>query len=77
MEVFIIAPSRNCDIEGCTNGYKKTVSREKAGTSIKDAGLSLSIKDKITRVHLCPDHYRIIKKKLKKDRKLESLRWGK
>lgn len=71
-----ISKKKNCDVEGCPNEYKKTVSREKAGIAIKEANLSLSIKDKVTRVHLCSDHYRGIKKKLKKDRKIESLRWS-
>ncbi|MHA1214603.1 MAG: hypothetical protein ACTSPG_04865 [Candidatus Hodarchaeales archaeon] len=76
MEVSRIGTNKNCDVEGCTKESKKTVSREKAGFALKEAGLSLSVKDKVTRIHLCSDHYRKIKKKLKKDRKLESLRWG-
>lgn len=65
-----------CDVEGCTKESKKTVSREKAGTAIKEAGLTLSLRDKKTKAHLCADHYRKIKKKLKKDREIERLRWG-
>ena len=67
---------KQCDVEGCVKESKKTVSREKAGSAIKQANLNLSIRDKVTRVHLCVDHYRTIKKKLKKDREIERLRWG-
>jgi hypothetical protein len=71
-----IPAKKFCDVEGCSKESKKTVSREKAGAAIKDAGLNLSIKDKVTRAHLCADHYRRIKKKLKKDREIERLRWS-
>jgi hypothetical protein len=67
---------KTCDVEGCTNDSKKTVSREKAGSAIKEAGFQLNLRDKKTKVHLCIDHYRKIKKKLKKDREIERLRWG-
>jgi len=70
-------PSKKiCDVEGCSSDSKKTVSREKAGTAIKQAGLTLTIRDKKTKAHLCADHYRKIKKKLKKEREIERLRWG-
>lgn len=67
---------KTCDVEGCTNESKKTVSKQKAGNAIKEAGLQLSLRDKVTKAHLCKDHYRKIKKKLKKDREIERLRWG-
>ncbi|MHA1206854.1 MAG: hypothetical protein ACTSR4_06290 [Candidatus Hodarchaeales archaeon] len=67
---------KTCDVEGCSKDSKKTVSREKAGMAIKEAGLNLAIKDKVTRAHLCADHYRKIKKRLKKDREIDRLRWG-
>ena len=44
--------------------------------AIKEAGLNLTIKDKVTKAHLCADHYRKIKKKLKKDREIDRLRWS-
>ena len=67
---------KQCDVEGCTKDSKKTVSREKAGAAIKEASLNLSVRDKVRKVHMCADHYRVIKKKLKKDREIERLRWG-
>ena len=67
---------KTCDVVNCSNDSKKTVSREKAGAAMKEAGLSLSVRDKVTKVHLCADHYRKIKKKLKKDREIERLRWS-
>ncbi|MHA2054858.1 MAG: hypothetical protein ACW99F_14825 [Candidatus Hodarchaeales archaeon] len=71
-----MANKKKCDVEGCPNESKKTVSKEKAGNAIKEAGLTLSLRDKVTKAHLCRDHYRKIKKKLKKDREIERLRWG-
>ncbi len=70
------AKRKPCDIENCPNVTKKTVSREKAGAAIKQAGLTLNIRDKVTKIHLCSDHYKRIKKTLKKDREIERLRWG-
>lgn len=67
---------KKCNIENCTNLSKKTVSREKAGSAMKQAGLNLDVRDKVTKIHLCADHYRKIKKQLKKDREIERLRWG-
>ncbi len=64
------------DVEGCSKDSKRTVSREKAGMAIKEAGLNLGIKDKVTKAHLCADHYRKIKKRLKKDREIDRIRWG-
>lgn len=75
-DVREIPGKKNCDVEGCSNESKKTVSREKAGAAIKEAGLNLSVKNKVTKAHLCSDHYRKIKKKLKKDREIDRLRWG-
>ncbi len=75
-DVREIPGKKNCDVEGCSNESKKTVSKEKAGAAIKEAGLNLSVKDKVTKAHLCSDHYRKIKKKLKKDREIDRLRWG-
>ncbi len=71
-----IPVKKSCDVEGCSKESKKTVSREKAGAAIKEAGLNLSVRDKVTKAHLCADHYRKIKKKLKKDREIDRLRWG-
>ncbi|MFX1286173.1 MAG: hypothetical protein ACFFB5_21195 [Promethearchaeota archaeon] len=70
------AKKKFCDVEGCSNLTKKTVSRELAGDALKQANLTLDIRDKVNKVHLCADHYRKIKKQLKKDRKIERLRWG-
>ena len=67
---------KTCDVEGCEKESKKTVSRQKAGMALKEAGLNLGIKDKVTKIHLCADHYRKIKKSLKKDREIDRLRWG-
>ena len=75
-DVREIPGKKNCDVEGCLNESKKTVSKEKAGAAIKEAGLNLSVKNKVTKAHLCSDHYRKIKKKLKKDREIDRLRWG-
>jgi hypothetical protein len=65
-----------CDVEGCSGLTKRTVSREKSGAALKQVGLTLGVRDKVTKIHLCADHYRKIKKQLKKDREIERLRWG-
>jgi hypothetical protein len=70
------AEKKLCDVEDCSSLTKKTVSREKSGAAIKQAGLTLDVRDKVTKIHLCADHYRKIKKQLKKDREIERLRWG-
>ncbi|MHA2243434.1 MAG: hypothetical protein ACXADY_00540 [Candidatus Hodarchaeales archaeon] len=70
------AKKKVCDVENCSNLTKKTVSREKAGAAIKQADLILDVRDKVNKVHLCANHYRKIKKQLKKDREIERLRWG-
>ena len=70
------AKKKKCDVENCSNLTKKTVSREKAGAAIKQADLILDVRDKVNKVHLCANHYRKIKKQLKKDREIERLRWG-
>ncbi len=70
------AKKKACDVENCSNLTKKTVSREKAGAAIKQADLILDVRNKVTKVHLCANHYRKIKKQLKKDREIERLRWG-
>ena len=66
---------KNCDVENCSQESKKTVSREKAGSAIKQAGLTFNVREKVTKVHLCAQHYRKIKKQLKKGREIERLRW--
>ncbi len=71
----VMPPKKNCDVENCSKESKRTVSREKAGAALQQAGLSLTLRDKKTKARLCADHYRKIKKQLKKDRKLERLRW--
>ena len=71
-----MSSKKTCNIENCEKESKKTVSREKAGAALKDAGLSLALRDKVQKIHLCSDHYRKIKKKLKKDREIDRLRWG-
>ncbi|MFX1514834.1 MAG: hypothetical protein ACFFC6_00860 [Promethearchaeota archaeon] len=70
------AQKKPCDVEGCSGLTKKTVSREKSAAAIKQAGITLAVRDKVTRIHLCAEHYRKIKKQLKKDREIERLRWG-
>ncbi len=70
------AKKKACDVENCSNLTKKTVSREKAGAAIKQADIILDVRDKVNKVHLCANHYRKIKKQLKKDREIERLRWG-
>ncbi len=60
---------KKCDVVGCDADAVKTVSRKKADKV-------LNIKSgKSTKVHLCKEHYKLFKKKTKKERKLERVGW--
>ena len=67
--------AKTCDVVSCDKESKKTVSEQKAGTAIKEAGLEISLRPKVRKVHLCADHYRKIKKRMKKDREIDRLRY--
>ena len=59
-----------CDVEGCKEPAKKSLSRKK----VKKA-TDLSLGEGHRHVHLCKEHYKIFKKATKKDRELDRLAW--
>ncbi|MDH5771141.1 MAG: hypothetical protein OEZ25_07640 [Candidatus Bathyarchaeota archaeon] len=58
-----------CSVSGCEKQAIRSVSAEKANT----AGLNIG---NIRRAYLCEGHYKELKKKLKKERKIEKWRWS-
>lgn len=61
---------KGCDVLGCSEPYERSISSKKVETA------GLDIADGVgKRAHLCKKHYREFKKKMKKDRELESLGW--
>ncbi len=60
---------RVCSIEGCTNEAARSLSKEKFDSILKL--LSLKVKDdKIPRLYICAEHYKLVKKRDKKENKL-------
>ena len=65
-----MAAKEPCGVEGCKNEAVRSVARDKA----KDA-LGKPVQADFRRVHLCRDHYRVVRKANKTDRELERLGW--
>lgn len=63
-----IASGVNCSVVGCTGTAIRSISVEKA----KSGGLDVPA-DK--RVYLCKPHYKELKKKTRKEKMIEKLRW--
>lgn len=64
-----------CNIDGCENESIRTISKAKANNALSEENLSLNIRSKVTKIKICKDHYRKIKKHIKKADKLNRLRW--
>ncbi len=62
-----------CSCEKCENEAVRSLSLEKAGDALSQAGLNYKA-SRLNRVHLCKEHYKKIKKYLKKAQKEERLR---
>lgn len=60
-----------CTVEGCGNKAVRAVSAQNASKS----GLNISSQSK-GRIYLCEEHYKIVKKALKKEKKIEKWRLG-
>jgi len=60
----------NCDIEGCKEEAERSFSVKR----VEAAGMNASGASGGS-AHLCKQHYREFKKKMKKDRELERLGW--
>ena len=66
-----------CNIRGCSKEPERTLSKEKLTEALKKENLELDVRDKITKIKLCKEHYRKLKKHTKKTDKLERIRsWG-
>lgn len=61
---------KGCDVKGCENEAERAISVKR----IESAGLKLNDVEGGS-AHLCKQHYREFKKKVKKDRDLERLGW--
>ena len=64
-----------CNIDGCENESVRTISKTKAGKALSEENLSLNVRSKVTKIKICKEHYRKIKKHIKKSDKLDRLRW--
>ena len=63
-------PEKHCDVEGCSEPVKKSLSRKKVE---KETDLKFSTAAK--HAHLCKEHYKTFKKATKTERKLDRLAW--
>jgi len=62
-----------CDVLGCNNPSYRSISLQK----IKKLGIeNLQFNTNRRKVRLCKEHYKVVKKYLKKERKFEKWRWG-
>lgn len=64
-----------CNIDGCENESSRTISKAKLSNALLEENLTLNIRPKITKAKLCKEHYRRVKKHIKKADKIERLRW--
>lgn len=64
-----------CNIDNCENESERTLGRDKVTKALLEENLTLDIKPKITKVKLCKEHYRKVKKHIKKADKIERARW--
>ncbi len=64
-----------CNVDICENEAERTLGKDKVNKALLEENLKLDIKPKVTKVKLCKEHYRRVKKHLKKDSKIERARW--
>jgi len=62
-------PDELCDVQGCGKDAIRSVSSKAA------EGALTGLPSKKRRVHLCKEHYRVVKKKNKEKHGLERLSW--
>ncbi|MHA1237912.1 MAG: hypothetical protein ACTSSJ_01480 [Candidatus Odinarchaeia archaeon] len=60
-----------CSVDGCSNKAVRAVSSDK----VAKANLKIGA-NKVRNVYLCEEHYKVVKKVLKKERKIEKWRLG-
>ena len=59
---------KNCEVPGCTNERFKTVPGDLAKKVF-------TLDEKLTKVHLCKEHYKEYKKGTKKERAMNRMDW--
>lgn len=64
-----------CNVDICENEAERTLGKDKIKKALLEENLKLDINPKITKVKLCKEHYRRVKKYIKKDSKIERARW--
>ena len=62
-----------CSAENCEHEAVRSLSVAKAGEALSSAGINYKVSRR-NRIHLCKEHYKKIKKYLKKAKKEECLR---
>jgi len=58
-----------CSVSGCKKAAVRSISVDKAHAAELNVG-------GVRRAYICDEHYKELKKKLKKDRTVEKWRWG-
>ncbi|MFW9928298.1 MAG: hypothetical protein ACFFD1_02795 [Candidatus Thorarchaeota archaeon] len=64
-----------CQIVSCSNESTRTVGKDRLSDALKKENLELNARTKETKVKLCKEHYKRLKKHMKKKDKIERLRW--
>ncbi len=64
-----VSKGAKCSVSGCDKLAVRSISQEKA----QSANLNVEV---TRRVYICLDHYKELKKKLKKERKIDKWRWS-
>lgn len=62
--------------KACENDSARTLGRDKITTACKEERLEINARSKVTKIKVCKEHYRKIKKHMKKDSKIDRIRWG-
>lgn len=66
--------SKKCNIKGCDKPAVRSLSRQQNEEYLLDAGLELE-SNRDRRIKPCAEHYKLIKKRKKKDDKIKRLRF--
>lgn len=65
-----------CQIDSCENESARTMGKDRISEALKKENLEINVRSKLTKVKICKEHYRRIKKHIKKVDKIDRLRWG-
>lgn len=64
-----------CSVTGCNEKATRSFAADKAKEALQQAGVSFK-DDRVRRVYLCQQHYKLFKKQTKKDKKVDKWRYG-